>query len=95
MILLKIKLGGHCKEYQRYEPGYSETATCYENIIYFDYYLFGIVLIYRTIIFKEEVPSYAFIQTATLGFTDWLSTRPLLINATRNFRRLTIKTIKI
>jgi hypothetical protein len=93
MILLKKRLCGKLVTHLRYVRGYEDKEEFCENIVYLDYLLFGKIPIYRQTIFVEDVPLWAVIKRSTLGFSEWSSKWPAIINASADKR--VIKTIRL
>lgn len=77
---LSINLKAVCTHKLIKEVGYKDLLSSYTNIVYLEYRLFGITF-FRRVIFKEDVPSFAIHQRASLGYTDWKSSKPWLIDA--------------
>lgn len=71
--------------------GYIDKEEWYENRIFADFLLFGKILVYRKLLWKEDVPLWAVIKRSTMGYSGWQSKRPNLIDASAEGRL--IKTI--
>lgn len=93
MTLLTFKLRGFKVHYSIKHRGYEDREDYYENRIYIEVFLFNLVKIFRYEVFRESIPNWAEIKYACLGYAEWISKRPFLINASS--KRKTIKTIKI
>lgn len=53
-----------------WHPGYVEPAYTRDQYFVRDTILLGI-LVHRRVLFRERVPSYAWISYATVGYADW------------------------
>lgn len=93
MNIITIRLKGFLVGGSKYVHGYVDREDWYENRIYKQYLLFDKIPIFRKIIFREDVPNWAVLKRATLGFSEWKSSRPMLINA--SIERRIIKSFKI
>ncbi len=94
MIWLKVKITGKCWESSVYEYGYTDRTSVYTNIIYMDYYVFGVRLM-RIPVWSEPVPSFAVMAHGAFGSTNWISDRPYLINAANKKRVIFCRKISI
>lgn len=82
-MFIKTKIKGKVYFSLKKEWGYSEPSDHYEQIIWKVYYLFFIPIWFK-ILLIETVPSWAIIQRACLGSTDWKSSDPDLIDSINN-----------
>jgi hypothetical protein len=73
--ILKRCLKLKCVQFQEYERGYSETNTVTMQYFAKYTYWFGFISI-RDKIIEERIPSFAWMQKCTLGYTDWKSSIP-------------------
>lgn len=81
MVLLKIQLEGRMVGGTKYVRGYVDREEWHENRVYAKYLLFGKIPIYKKELWSEEVPLWAVIKRSTLGYSEWRSKKPNLIDA--------------
>lgn len=62
-------------EFNRPTPGYIDPEFVRMQAFYQDTYLWG-VRIRRRLLFKEQVPNFAWIEVATCGWCTWKSDCP-------------------
>lgn len=74
--LLVVSHRAFATSYQVAVPGYIDKED--RRVQYFvkDFRLFGVLRVYTKVLFKEIVPSWAWIQQSTTGYTDWRSAAP-------------------
>ena len=92
MIILKYKLSARLRTTEVYVRGYIDRESYSQNEVLINTFFLGLK-IWSMKVWFEDVPEWAIIKRATLGFSDWISKRPNLINAC--VRNKVIKTITI
>jgi len=75
-VIFKTLFRGYATDRLVREFGYAEPAYVRTQYFVKEVRLFGFVLVYRKVLFREVVPNWAWIQQATGGYCDWRSDCP-------------------
>ena len=93
MTLLTVRLRGIRRKYLVKTWGYIDLEEEHRNIVYLEWRLFDRLVIWRETVFSEPVPFWAVLKYSTLGFSEWRSKKPWLIDACavkRCIKRITL-----
>jgi hypothetical protein len=93
MKLISFKLSACLRHQLITHKGYLDPEDYYWNLVFINIYLFNKILIWKYIVFKEDVPQFHVIKQSCFGYNDFKSKRPKLLNAA--IKKKTIKTIRL
>lgn len=81
MRILDVRLSGLRRRRLYSLRGYDDLFEEHHNIVFATTWLFGCIPICTKIVFKEEIPEWVVNKYATLGYYEWVSSRPYIITA--------------